>query len=288
MTSVIISKKPVYIIGEIGINHNGDIKIAERLIDIAACAGFSAVKFQKRNPDVCVPESQKNTSKDTPWGTMSYLEYKKRTEFGKREYNKIDSYCRKKGIHWSASPWDLDSAEFLSKYNLPWVKIASASILDLELLRYCAITFEKLILSTGMSTYEQVLTAVNNCKRYMDPSNITLLHCNSSYPTPVEEINLNIIKSYQEDPNFEGINIGYSGHEYGIVSTISSVAMGVSCIERHITLDKGMWGSDHSCSLEPHAMFKLVRGIRELEIALGSSEKKITSSEHAKIKTLRG
>lgn len=277
-----------YIIGEIGINHNGDIEIAKRLIDIAAVAGFDAVKFQKRDPDICVPEQQKHVMKDTPWGTMSYLEYKKRTEFGKREYNKIASYCKEKGIAWSASPWDLNSAEFLKQYNLPWVKIASASMTDIELLRYCAITFDKLILSTGMCTYEQVVSAVKNCKRYMPSENITLLHCNSSYPTPVDEINLNVIRTYQRTQEFKGINIGYSGHEYGIVTTISAVAMGATCIERHITLDKGMWGSDQSCSLEPHAMFKLVRGIRELELALGTYNKSVTPSEYPKLHSLRG
>jgi len=280
--------KSVYIIGEIGINHNGDLDIAKRLIDIASCAGFDAVKFQKRTPDVCVPDAQKNVTRSTPWGDMPYIEYKKRLEFGKREYNKISSYCHEKGIDWSASPWDLDSAEFLSQYKLPWVKIASASMTNLELLRYCAITFDKIILSTGMCTYEQIITAVKNCKRYTDISNITLLHCNSSYPTPVDEINLNVIHTYKTDPQLKGVSIGYSGHEYGLTTTIATTAMGVSCIERHITLDKGMWGSDQQCSLEPHAMFKLVRGIRELESAMGSYDKCITPSEQEKIKTLRG
>lgn len=280
--------EPVYIIGEIGINHNGDIDITKRLIDIAACAGFNAVKFQKRDPDVCVPESQKHVIRKTPWGDMTYLEYKKKVEFGEYEYDIISDYCTARNIEWSASPWDLNSAKFLTKYNLPWVKIASASLVDLELIWFCAITFDKLILSTGMSTYQQVVDAVTCCKRYMPVENITLLHCNSSYPTPVTEINLNVIESYKNDPVFNGIKIGYSGHEYGIVSTIATVAMGATCIERHITLDKGMWGSDHACSLEPHAMFKLTRGVRELELAMGTHNKHVTTSEKGKIKTLRG
>ena len=261
--------------------------VVMRLIDVAKCAGFDAVKFQKRDPDVCVPESQKQLPRDTPWGEMSYIDYKKRIELGKREYNKIATYCAKKNIDWSASPWDLNSAEFLKQYKLPWVKIASASMTDMELLRYCAITFDKLILSTGMCTYDQIVRAVRNCKRYMPPENITILHCNSSYPTPVDEMNLNVIKSYKLDPEFKHMKIGYSGHEYGIVTTIATVAMGAQCIERHVTLDKGMWGSDQSCSLEPHAMFKLTRGIRELELALGSYDKEVTESEYSKLKSLR-
>lgn len=276
----------VYIIGEIGINHNGDIDIAKKLIDIASVSGFDAVKFQKRNPDKCVPEHQKSQVKSTPWGEMTYLDYKKRVEFGKTEYVELDSYCKNKGIAWSASPWDIDSVEFLSDYNLPWVKIASASLTDIELLRACAIHFPHVIISTGMSTEEQIDQAIHTLLNYTTPENISILHCNSSYPAPIEHLNLNYITrmhvKYPPD-----MNIGYSGHEYGLAPTISTVALGAKIIERHITLDKSMWGSDHSCSLEPHAMFKLVRGIRELEVALGAPEKVVTDDELTKAKSLR-
>lgn len=277
----------VYIIGEIGINHNGDMDVVERLIDIAACAGFDAVKFQKRNPVVCVPEEQKNVIKDTPWGKMSYIDYKHNVEFSRRQYNHIDKYCKSKGIDWSASPWDMDSVDFLMKYNLPWVKIASATLTDNTVVRACAKRFKKVILSTGMSTEEQIIKAVDILIKYKDARDIILLHCNSSYPAPVEDLNLNYIKMMQTNPNWRGIQIGYSGHEYGLGPTIASVALGARVIERHITLDKGMWGSDQSCSLEPHAMFKLVRGIRELESALGVHKKIVTPEEQSKAKTLR-
>tara|TARA_R110002167_G_scaffold72941_4_gene204727 strand:+ start:715 stop:1566 length:852 start_codon:yes stop_codon:yes gene_type:complete len=281
-------KSSTYIIGEIGINHNGDMDIVKRLIDVASCAGFDAVKFQKRTPELCVPDKQKNVIRDTPWGSMRYIEYKKKIEFGKREYNTIDKYCISKGIAWSASPWDLDSAEFLSDYNLPWVKIASASITDMTLLKYSAIQFPKLILSTGMSTIEQVDQAVHNVLRYKAPEDITLLHCNSSYPAPISDLNLKYITNMQNNPVYKGMSFGYSGHEYGLTPTIATIALGATVVERHITLDKGMWGSDQSCSLEPHAMFKLVRGIRELEEALGTGNNKIvTDDELIKSKTLR-
>lgn len=274
-----------YIIGEIGINHNGDIDIAKRLIDIASCAGFNAVKFQKRDPDICVPEEQKNKLRDTPWGKMTYIDYKKKLEFGKREFNEIAKHCKARKIDWSASPWDLNSVDFLANYKLPWVKIASASITDLELVRYCSITFPRVIFSTGMSTEEQIDIALENILRYRAPEDVVILHCNSSYPSPIEDLNLNYLRTLKS--TYKNINIGYSGHEYGLTPTISTIAMGAKCIERHITLDKGMWGSDQSCSIEPHAMFKLVRGVRELELALGGYNKVVTADELAKAATLR-
>lgn len=277
--------KKTYIIGEIGINHNGDLDVIKQLIDIAHCAGFDAVKFQKRNPDKCVPEHQKSVMRQTPWGQMPYIDYKKKIELTSEQYAVIDLYCMRKGLDWSASPWDLDSAEFLSAYNLPWVKIASASITDLKLVRYCAKTFEHLILSTGMSTMLDVERAVNAAREHMKDQDMTIMHCNSSYPTPVKELNLNVINTLKQ--KFPGSRIGYSGHEYGLVTTMATVAMGSECIERHITLDKGMWGSDQSCSLEPHAMFKLTRGIREMELAMGGHEKLVTESEREKMSSLR-
>lgn len=274
-----------YIIGEIGINHNGEMSVVKKLIDIASVAGFDAVKFQKRTPDICVPEHQKSKLRDTPWGTMSYLNYKKKIEFGYDEYLEIDSYCKEKNIEWSASPWDCESASFLADFNIPWVKIASASITDHDLVKTCASFFNKLIISTGMSNMSHVEHAVQIAIETNPQCELIIMHCNSSYPAPVDELNLNVIKTLSV--RYPEVTIGYSGHEYGLVTTMATVAMGARCIERHITLDKGMWGSDQSCSLEPHAMFKLVRGIRELEQALGSYEKVITPGELEKMKTLR-
>lgn len=273
-----------YLISEIGINHNGSMDVAKKLIDISALAGFNAVKFQKRNPDVCVPEHQKNIEKDTPWGTMTYLEYKYKVEFEKEEYDEIDAYCKSRGIDWSASPWDEDSIDFLSDYKLPWVKIASASITEEDVLRKCAKIFPKIIMSTGMSTEEEIDRAVSvlesaNCE------SICILHCNSSYPAPVEDLNLNYIRKLKK--KYPKHQIGYSGHEYGLTSSIASVALGAEVVERHVTLDKSMWGSDQLCSVEPHGMFKLARGIKELELALGDGIKVVTEDEKKKRKTLR-
>ncbi len=255
---------------------------AKSLIDISKAAGFDCVKFQKRNPNKCVPEAQKHKIKDTPWGRITYLDYKYKIEFEKKEYDEIDSYCKEKNIEWSASPWDIDSAEFLIQYNLPFIKIASASITDIKLLEFCSKNFNKIIMSTGMSTEKEVNEAYEilskNC------NNIIVMHCNSEYPTPPQNVNLNyILKLKSSYPNSI---IGYSGHEYGLTTTICSVAMGAKYIERHITLDKTMWGSDQMASIEPHGMFKLIRGIREIEMALGSNKKVFTEIEKNKRSTL--
>ena len=271
-----------YIIGEIGINHNGDIDIAKKLIQTAALAGFNAVKFQKRNPHICVPSSQKSKIKQTPWGQMTYLQYKHRIEFQREEYDEINNYCKENSIEWSASPWDIDSAKFLLNYNLPWIKIASASITNVELLQYCSHNYSNIIMSTGMCTEEEmekaydILSAKNN--------KVVVMHCNSEYPTPPENVNLNYIKSLAA--KFPNSEIGYSGHEYGLTTTICASAMGAKYIERHITLDKTMWGSDHMVSIEPHGMFKLVRGIKEIEMATGTNVKIFTEKEKQKRETL--
>ena len=262
-----------YVIGEIGINHNGDLNIAEKLIDIASAAGFNAVKFQKRVPRICVPESQKNKIKDTPWGKMTYLQYKHKIEFEKEEYDRINDICNSKKIEWSASPWDIESARFLLEYHLPWIKIASASITDIPLLEYCSNTYHKIIMSTGMSTEEEIDRAYNILSKYNNE--VIVLHCNSEYPTPPENVNLNYIHRLKE--KYPKSKIGYSGHEYGLTTTICAAALGAEYIERHITLDKTMWGSDQMVSIEPHGMFKLVRGIREIELATGTRNKIFTN-----------
>lgn len=283
-------KKKTYIIGEIGINHQGDINIAKKLIDIAAAAGCDAVKFQKRNPHKAVPEAQKSKPRSWQGEMMTYLEYKLKTEFGKEEYDEIDRYCKQQGIAWSASPWDMDSVEFLAQYDLPFVKLPSAMLTNEELLTSCVEKFPRVIFSTGMSTEEEIDEAVNNLRVAKDVFNkkesIGLLHCNSTYPAPIDELNISAIKTLQKKyPDFE---IGYSGHEMTLGTTVASILLGASIIERHITLDRGMEGSDHSASVTPWGLFKLVSGIRELESAYGDGVIKVTESEKPVREKLRG
>jgi len=270
-----------YIIAEIGINHNGSLDTAKQLIDLAAVAGCDAVKFQKRNPDVCVPDHQKAVMRETPWGTMTYLDYKYRMEFGKDEYDEIDAYCKLKGIQWSASPWDIDSLSFLLGYDIPWIKIPSAMITNQALMRASAATGKRIIFSTGMSTYDEIDQAVE----WLGGSEILMLHCNSSYPAPLADLNLQCIQTLKERYNCE---VGYSGHEFRLGTSVAAIYLGATCVERHITLDRTMWGSDHMSSVEPQGLIKMVRGIRELEIAYGDGIKKVTEGELAPRKKLRG
>ena len=270
------------IISEIGINHNGDIDVAKKLIDISVLAGCDSVKFQKRNPDVCVPEHMKKTKRKTPWGEMFYIDYKHKIEFGQDEYDEIDDYCRGK-IAWSASPWDMDSVEFLAQYDLPWVKIASALLTDYELITECSNKFSKLIVSTGMSTIGEIDKAVEamgcevgNYDSDLRRCEFALLHCNSTYPAQVKDLNLRCIETLKQRYKCQ---VGYSGHEYGLTTTIASICFGATIIERHVTLDKSMWGTDQMVSVEPHGLIKLVRGIRELESAIGDGKKVVTDSE---------
>ena len=272
-----------YIIAEIGINHNGDLEIAKRLIDIAITAGCDSVKFQKRTPDICVPEHQKNVMRDTPWGEMRYIDYKHRVEFEKEEYDVIDAYCRGRGISWSASPWDLQSLRFLDQYDIPYIKIPSAMLTNHELLKASALTGKKIILSTGMSTLGEVEEAVNILREHA--SDFAILHCNSTYPAPLEELNLKCIQTLRE---YFDCEVGYSGHEFRLGTSVSAIYLGASIIERHITLDRTMWGTDQLSSLEPQGLIKLVRGIRELESALGDGIKRVTEAEQEIKKKLRG
>jgi N-acetylneuraminate synthase len=275
--------KQTYIIAEIGINHNGDLNIAKRLIDIAALSGCDAVKFQKRNPDVCVPEHQKNVMRDTPWGTMTYLEYKYRVEFEKEVYDEIDRYCIEKGIKWSASPWDMDSLEFLMQYDLPFIKLPSAMLTNNELVEACAKSGKKLILSTGMSTEEEIDVAVTLIRKHTE--NFAILHCNSTYPAPIAELNLSTIATLKNKYKCE---VGYSGHEFRIGTTVAAVYLGATILERHITLDRTMWGTDHLSSVEPQGLIKLVKGVRELEEAFGDGIIQVTESEKPIRTKLRG
>jgi len=282
--------KKTYIIGEIGINHQGSIHVAKRLIDIAAAAGCDAVKFQKRNPDVCVPEEQKSKPRTWQGTKMTYLEYKHKVEFWKEEYDEIDYYCKQQGIAWSASPWDLDSINFLEQYQLPFIKLPSASLTDDNLLIESVKRFPKVIFSTGMSTEEEIDHAVRVLRKAQKMFNkstpIGLLHCNSTYPAPIEELNLSAIKTLSiKYPDFE---VGYSGHEFRLGTSVAAIYLGASIIERHITLDRTMEGSDHMASVEPQGLFKLVSGIRELESAYGDGKIVVTSSEIPVRKKLRG
>jgi N-acetylneuraminate synthase len=274
----------VHIIAEIGINHNGDLDIAKKLIQIAAASGCDSVKFQKRNPDVCVPEHQKSVMRETPWGKMTYLDYKYKVEFGKEEYDEIDRYCKANDIAWSASPWDLDSLEFLDQYDLPYIKMPSAHLTNDELLAACRDTGKKVILSTGMSTVQEIEHAVEILKSN-GGCDYALLHCNSTYPAPIEELNLNCINTLRDKFDCE---VGYSGHEFRLGTSVATVLMGASIIERHITLDRTMWGSDHMASVEPQGLIKLVRGVRELEAALGDGNIGVTEGEKPVRKKLRG
>ena len=273
--------KKTYIIAEIGINHNGSLEIAKKLIDVAAVSGCDAVKFQKRNPDVCVPEHQKSVMRDTLWGRMTYLDYKYKVEFEKEEYDEINRYCQEKGIEWSASPWDLDSLDFLMNYDIPWIKIPSAMITNEELMKASAATGKNIIFSTGMSTYEEIDQAVE----WLAGNEVLMLHCNSTYPAPLKDLNLKCIQTLKERYECE---VGYSGHEFRLGTSVAAIYLGATCIERHITLDRTMWGSDHMSSVEPQGLIKMVRGIRELEEAYGDGIKRVTEGELAPRKKLRG
>lgn len=272
--------KPVYVVGEIGLNHNGDVEIAKQLIDVAASAGAQAVKFQKRTPDISTPEHMKNTLRSTPWGTITYLEYRYHVEFERPQYDEIASYATEKGLDWFASPWDEPSVDFLEDLGVTTHKVASASVTDLGLLRRLAETAKPIILSTGMSTLEQIDKAVET----LGTDRLVLLHATSTYPLPPEEANLRTIGTLKER---YGVPVGYSGHESGLQISVAAVAIGAVAVERHITLDRTMWGSDHAASLEPRGFTTLVRDIRIIEESLGDGVKRVFPGELAPLSKLR-
>ncbi|MDO8144134.1 MULTISPECIES: N-acetylneuraminate synthase family protein [Isoptericola] len=271
---------PVYVIGEIGINHNGDVEIAKQLVDVAVAAGCQAVKFQKRTPEISTPPDQRDKIRQTPWGEMTYLDYKYKVEFEHDEYTEIDQYAKAQGIQWFASPWDVPSVAFLEEFGVPTHKIASASVTDHDLLRALADTGKPLILSTGMSTLEQIDAAVE----ILGTDGLVMLHATSTYPLPPEEANLRTIATLRER---YGVPVGYSGHETGLQISLGAVALGAVAVERHITLDRAMWGSDHAASVEPKGLNNLVRDIRILQDALGDGEKRVMPGEHAPMSRLR-
>ena len=247
-------------IAEIGINHQGSYEIAKQLIDVAKESGADVVKFQKRNPDICVPEKLKNTIKDSIFGKMNYLEYKKRIEFDKSTYDKIDRYCKEINMPWTASVWDKDSLEFLMQYDVPFIKIPSALLTDTELLKKTAEYHKPIVISNGMSYEKDVEAAVEILK----DCPLSILCCNSTYPTlNYNELDLDLIPFYKQKYPFA--KIGYSGHEVDILPSIVAYAMGAEIIERHITLDRSLPGADHKASLEPKAMRDLIKIMRLID-----------------------
>jgi N-acetylneuraminate synthase len=271
----------VFIIAEIGINHNGDIEIARKLIDTAVQSGCDAVKFQKRTPELCVPPAQRDVPRQTPWGVMSYLEYRKRLEFGMEEYAEIDRYCRQKGILWFASCWDEPSIEVIGNFDPPCYKVPSALLTDHALLRRLRTTGRPVILSTGMSTMEQIREGISE----IEPERLLVAHSTSSYPCRPEELNLMMIRTLREQFDCP---IGYSGHEVGLQTTYAAVVLGACFVERHITLDRAAWGTDQAASVEPQGVQRLVRDIRVIEMALGDGVKRVYPSELPVLQRLRG
>jgi len=272
--------QPVYVIAEIGINHNGDLDVARRLIDVAADAGCQAVKFQKRTPAVCVPLEQQSQLRQTPWGEMTYLDYRYRVEFDRDDYAKIATHAAERGLDWFASPWDVESVAFLEQADVVTHKVASASLTDIELLQALAATGKPIFCSSGMSTIEQIDTAVETLGR----DRLILMNATSTYPLPPEEANLRMITTLQERYH---VPVGYSGHERGLQISLAAVALGAVCVERHITLDRTMWGSDQAASLEPTGLSTLVRDIRILEQAMGDGHKRVFPGELAPLSRLR-
>ena len=273
---------PVYVIAEIGLNHNGDVELAKRLIDVAADAGADAVKLQKRTPELATPAHMRDVERETPWGTMTYLEYRRRVELDREQYIEIGDHATLRGLTWFASPWDEPSVDFLESLNVAAYKVASASVTDLALLRAIGATGRPVILSTGMSTLEQIDAAV----AALDADDrLIVLHATSTYPMPAEEANLRMIPVL--GARYPGVPIGYSGHERGLQISLAATALGATVIERHITLDRTMWGSDHAASLEPQGLEHLVRDIRIIELALGDGVKRVQPGELAPMAKLR-
>lgn len=272
---------PAYVIAEIGLNHNGDVELAKQLIDVAAEAGADAVKFQKRTPEIATPEHMRDMPRETPWGTMTYLEYRHRVEFGRDEYVAIGDYATLRGLDWFASPWDVPSVEFLEDLNVVAHKVASACLTDGELLEALRASGKPIILSTGMSTMEQIDRAIG----ILGTENLVLMHATSTYPMEPDEANLRMIRVLSD--RYPGVPVGYSGHERGLQISLAAVAMGAQAVERHITLDRTMWGSDHAASLEPTGLKNLVRDIRIIESAFGDGVKRVFPGEEAPMAKLR-
>tara|TARA_B100000579_G_C22843394_1_gene862913 strand:+ start:139 stop:984 length:846 start_codon:yes stop_codon:yes gene_type:complete len=274
-------KKP-FLIAEIGINHNGSIKLAKKLIDLASKYQFDAVKFQKRNPDISVPEEYKDKIRPSPWGEITYLQYKKKIEFGFKDFKIIDKYCKKKKIEWFASPWDIESNDFLKKFNLKFNKVASAMLTNIPLLNHIAKTKRLTFISTGMSSLKDISRAINIFKKYK--CKFHLMHCVSNYPCPTEKLNLQTIVTLKK--KFK-CDVGYSGHESSMSPTLMAYSLGANVIERHITLDRSMWGTDQSSSLSEQGISTLTTSLRKLYLAYGNGEKKFSKDDRKLLKKFK-
>jgi N-acetylneuraminate synthase len=272
--------QPTYIVAEIGINHNGDLDLAMQLIDAAAHAGVDAVKLQKRTPELCVPPDQRDLMRETPWGYVTYLDYRRRVEFGEREYRSIDLHCRDREVDWFASVWDEPSVDFMEAFDPIAYKIPSAALTDHNLLRHVRAQGRPIILSTGMSTIEEIDRAV----AVLGTQHLLLAHATSTYPCEPEELNLRMIRTLRER---YACPVGYSGHEVGLIPTVVAVSLGACLVERHITLDRAMWGSDQAASVEPGGFERLVKYIRVTESSLGDGVKKVYESETSSLRRLR-
>jgi N-acetylneuraminate synthase len=262
----------VYVVAEIGINHNGDLELAKKLMEAAAAAGCDAVKFQKRTPEVSVPDSMRSVMRETPWGLLSYIDYRARIEFDEQEFWAIDRHAKALNIDWFASSWDVGAVDFLERFAPPCHKVASATLTDHDVLERVRDTGRPIILSTGMSTLSEIETAVET----LQSSELILNHTTSTYPCPIDELNLRMIPVLRD---LFLVPTGYSGHEVGLSTTWAAVALGACLIERHITLDRSMWGSDQAASVEPEGFRRLVANIRDIQTALGDGVKQVYASE---------
>lgn len=271
--------QPCYVIAEIGINHNGDIDLAKRLISVAVAAGCDAVKLQKRTVEVVYTEKELAQPRPNPFGDTNG-DLKRGLEFGREEYAEIGSFCKQVKIDWFVSPWDEASVDFVEKFNPPVYKIASASLTDDHLLQHVRQTGKPVIASTGMSTYDEIDHAVE----VLGKENLILMHTTSTYPAKYEQLNLRAIPAMIERYN---IPVGYSGHETGIPTTVAASVLGACCVERHITMDRAMWGSDQAASLEPNGISRLVRDIRLCEQSMGDGVKRVYEEEIPVMKKLR-
>lgn len=264
---------PCYVIAEIGINHNGDVAVAKKLIDSAAFAGCDAVKLQKRTPELCTPPDQWDLERDTPWGRMRYIDYRHRVEFDQAQYEQIVGHATGCGLQWFASCWDEEAVAFIDSFGAPAYKVASASLTDLPLIKRTVETGKPVILSTGMSSAAEIESAA----ALLCDGRGAIMHATSTYPCPSAELNLRCIPALRKRyPHFP---IGYSGHEVGLQTSVAAAVLGACMVERHITLDRSMWGSDQSASIEPQGLFRLVRDIRTTELALGDGVKRVYDSE---------
>ena len=272
---------PCFVIGEIGINHNGSVGIAKKIIEGAKSAGCDAVKFQKRTPEICTPKDQWYIERDTPWGRMTYIDYRYKVEFGLDQYAEIDKFCKDIDMIWFASCWDEEAMDFIEQFNPPLYKTASASLTDHDLLVKHKNLKKPLIISTGMSTMKEIEDAVN----VFGLDNLLIAHSTSSYPAKNEELNLKMINTLKD--KYPVVPIGYSGHEVGLAPTWAAVSLGASLVERHITLDRAMWGTDQAASVEIGGFQRLISNIRDIEASLGDGVKKVYDSEIPVMKKLR-